>query len=100
RWNKVPGICCRPLVTGGTVQCDMGATLCISGADLVKRCCRPRDIRWDTKGRLWVRCRAAVEGDAEATADRGPKIERGIVLLVTTEEHKAQQRRHDHDHGK
>src|SRR5262247_1253889 len=68
RWNEVHGICSRSLVTGDAVQCDMGATLRISSADLVERGFRPRNIRWDTKGRLWAPRRAAVEGDAKAAA--------------------------------
>src|SRR4029453_1487908 len=98
--NEVCGICSGSLVTGDAVQCDLGATLRIAGADLVERRLRPSDSRRDTK--CWLRAarRAAVDGDAEASADRAPNIERFTIELVSTEDHKAKQGGHEHDHGK
>src|SRR5262245_51346223 len=84
RWNEVTGICSRALMTGSAVQCDISATLGISGTDLVERGLRPGDIRRDTKGWLWAARRAGVERDAKTTADRGPKAERLSILLIAT----------------
>ena len=83
-----------------TIHRDVGATLRITGGNLVKRIAGPSDPSRRAQSGYWFLRGCSVGAKAKPTANCVPEIERGAVLLITAKNAKAedggddQQKRH------
>src|SRR6516162_10921107 len=82
----------HPLLTvaGGAIERDKRAVFGITGAYLGERGAGPGDAGRGSERRLRLARRPDVGGDAKRPTDRGPRPERGPILLLTAEYDKAQ----------